>query len=75
MNQSHCPCCNQLRPFPTEPGEWEFCESPYLEPQRWCRVSVKLPLDDDRDGPDGLRIWHNGEMIWWPNYATWRKVS
>lgn len=74
-NVQLCPCCNQPRPCPTEPGEWEYCEAPYFRPQKWVRVSVKKPLPDDREGQEGLRLWCNGEMIWWPSNVTWRKVE
>lgn len=74
MNEKDCPCCGQKRPFPTEPGNWEYCEAPYFEPQVWVRVSVELPAEDDREGPYGLRLWKDGEVIWWPNHCAWRKV-
>jgi hypothetical protein len=61
-----------MMPFPTEPGEWEYSERIYEN--QFHRVSVKLPLPDDRDGQEGLRLWKDGEMIWWPSQATWRKI-
>lgn len=74
-DQRPCPCCGQTRPYPTEPGEWQFCEQPYILPKRWASVTVKLPAADDRDGQEGLRLWQNGEMIWWPSNSEWRKVE
>ncbi len=70
-----CPCCGQEVPFPTEPGEWEYCEYPSTSNPKWNRVSVRLPESDDRFGSDGLRLWKDDEMIWWPSgYTAWRKV-
>jgi hypothetical protein len=76
-NVSPCPCCGQLRPFPTEPGEWEYASTftIFLGDPKWHRATIKLPAQDDRDGQEGLRIWENGEMIWWPAKCTWRKVE
>lgn len=74
INQKPCPCCGQLRPFPTEVGEWEYTPEIYFENPRWFRVTVKLPEPNDRDGQEGLRLWMNGEIVWWPNNCTWRKV-
>jgi len=73
-NIKNCPCCGQPRPFPTEEGEWEVNEQPYCSDGNWMRVSVRKPLPDDRDGQDGLRLWHRGKMIWWPT-GQWRKAT
>lgn len=82
-NEKPCPCCGQIRPCPTEPGEWEYCEAIFMEPQyiHWIRASVRLPLPNDRDGQEGLRLWQMSEesgemeMVWWPSNAAWRKLS
>jgi hypothetical protein len=76
-NVRNCPCCGKPRPFPTEPGEWEYMENPTMPPeyQKWVRVTIKLPEPNDRDGQEGLRIWKDGKMIWWPDSAAWRKVE
>ena len=73
-NKKQCPCCGQLRPFPTEPGEWEYTEEIYFENPRWTTVSVRYPELNDRDGAEGLRLWKDGEMIWWPSSCAWRKL-
>lgn len=73
-NVSICHCCGQNRPFPTERGEWEFCEMPTSPKAHWVRCTIQNPLPDDRDGPDGLRLWVNDEMMWWPKNAAWRKI-
>ena len=77
VNVCLCHCCGQLRPFPTEPGIWEFNESVTMPNSEmyWVRAEVKHPLPDDRDGPIGLRLWVAGKMVWWPNKAAWRKVE
>lgn len=74
-NVKLCPCCSQPRPYPTEPGVWEFCQAPYMPKQIWIRVEVKLPDINDRDGDEGLRLWRDDEMLWWPGNATWRKIE
>lgn len=73
-NQKHCTCCGQSQPFPTEPGEWEYTEQVYMDNPYWAKVTVKLPEPDDETGQSGLRLWQNGEMIWWPNNCAWRKL-
>jgi hypothetical protein len=77
MNESPCTCCGQVRPYPTEPGEWEYSELIYMPSgkQFWQRVTIKKPDANDRDGQDGLRVWKDGEMIWWPHNAAWRKIQ
>jgi hypothetical protein len=70
-----CPCCGQPRLVPTEPGEWEYCEFIRAEKPIWVRVSIKLPEFDDKYGQDGLRIWQDGKMVWWPSHCAWRKVE
>jgi hypothetical protein len=70
-----CSCCGQKAPYPTEPGEWEYCENPNMKNQKWIRVSVELPDEDDKYGPDGLRLRKDGELIWWPNNSAWRKFK
>jgi hypothetical protein len=77
MNESPCTCCGQVRPYPTEPGEWEYCELIFMpaDKQFWQRVTVKKPDANDRDGQEGLRLWEDGKMIWWPALAAWRKIQ
>jgi len=72
-----CPCCGQPRPVPTEPGEWEYMISPTMPPDltKWIRVTIKKPEPNDRDGQEGLRVWQNGEIVWWPSHCAWRKVE
>jgi hypothetical protein len=74
-NVKKCPCCGQLRPVPTEPGEWEFSENIYFDNPTWVRVTIKLPEANDEDGQYGLRIWKDGKKIWWPCTSAWRKVE
>lgn len=70
-----CPCCGQMRPYPTTPGIWEFTVDPALsealgrEPH-WTTVEVK-------EHEEGLTItpMRSSEPIWWPNNAQWRKKS
>jgi len=73
-NIKKCSCCGQLRPTPTEPGEWEYSRTINFETPKWIRVTVTLPESNDRDGQEGLRLWENGEMIWWPDNVAWRKL-
>lgn len=78
-NIKPCSCCGQLRPYPTEPGKWQFSENVAYESYgykvTWTDVEVKLPLIDDRDGQEGLRLWQHGKMVWWPSNCAWRKVE
>ena len=73
-NTTLCSCCGQFRPFPTEPGIWEYNEW-VTGSQNWIPVEVKYPESADHDGPDGLRLWIDGHMAWWPSHAAWRKIS
>ena len=77
-----CPTCGQIRPFPTEPGKWEFHESITLEEScdmPWTPCEVKLPQKGERYFEDGgLRLWveEHDEPVWWPQRgAAWRKVE
>ena len=73
-NNQLCSCCGQPRPYPTEPGEWEYCNWITGNSPVWIRVSVKLAEKDDAERyGDGLRLWESGKMIWWPNNCAWRK--
>lgn len=67
VNEKLCPCCGQIRPYPTEPGIWEYCEYPTTTKQYWNRVEIKKT-------DDGLVIIKDGEEVWWPDMAMWRKV-
>jgi hypothetical protein len=42
---------------------------------KWIRVTIKKPEPNDRDGQEGLRVWQNGEIVWWPSHCAWRKVE
>lgn len=74
-NESQCSCCGQMRPFPTEPGEWEYSQNANWDNPTWQSVTVKLPLKNDRDGGDGLRLWQDGNLVWWPCNCAWRKIK
>ncbi len=74
-NIKKCCCCGQLRPYPTEPGEWEYSEDVYFANPTWIRVSVKLPERDDEEGQYGLRLWKDGKIVWWPTNSAWRKIN
>ncbi len=73
QNVKPCGTCGQLRPYPTEPGEWEYNELVWHESGAWNRVTV-------RKSPDGLslEIVPKGatQPIWWPQGgAAWRQVT
>jgi hypothetical protein len=64
-NEKRCPFCGQQRPFPTEPGKWE-----YTHPIKEEWISVEARLEEGI-----LRLFLEGDdkPLWWPNYAIWRK--
>jgi len=71
-NFAHCHACDSLRPFPTEPGEWEYLEEPGFQRMKggiehWRRVTVKT-------NEEGITITPHGETepVWWPSRAQWR---
>ncbi len=80
-NIRDCHCCGQPRPYPREPGKWEYLESPTMTREdgstyhKWQRVNV-IAHNDDYEGPS-LRIIPEGETepIWWPSNCAWRKVE
>jgi hypothetical protein len=69
----NCPVCGQSRPFPTQPGIWEFREHSHLP---WTRCRVVLSTGKEHhDAPEGVLILFikgNKEPCWWPT-AEWRK--
>lgn len=80
-NEKLCPCCGQVRPYPTEPGAWEYLESPGLARAmhlngKICRVPGWIPVDvvKSEEG-EGLLCIPVGEHepIWWPDQAMWRR--
>jgi len=71
-NFAYCHACDSLRPYPTEPGEWEYLEDPGMRralesPEHWKRVTVKA-------NPEGMTITEHGKTVprWWPTTAKWR---
>ena len=69
-----CPCCGEMRPYPTEPGRWRFRQHPYMwddfgDKWPWRTVTVK-------PDPEGLTITEDGkkEPMNWPDNAVWRKL-
>ena len=81
-NMKPCPCCGQLRPYPTEPGEWEYRQYPWLP---WSKAKiVKSTGKEHHEVPEGeLLFYGTGEAAdvfetepsWWPGYAEWRKLK
>lgn len=70
-----CNCCGQQRPYPTEPGKWEYATDPALADMMgkkliWNPVIVKADEEGMTITPVG-----EDEPIWWPNNAMWRKVE
>jgi hypothetical protein len=78
-NQCLCPYCGQTRPFPTEPGEWEYTECPTVKGSVWTRVSIvwSKTAFNYVTGEPNLEIQPKGqsEPIWWPVPSAWRKVK
>lgn len=66
-NIEPCPCCGQLRPYPTEPGRWRYKTYGLGD---WYTVTVK---QDD----EGLTMTHDGETKpdWWPGNAEWEQIK
>lgn len=71
-NVTLCSCCGQERPFPTEPGIWEFCEDPLFN-HDWVRCIIERHEYPE----EGMTVTPIGsdEPIWWPKDAKWRKVE
>ena len=82
-NVKECPCCRQLRPFPTEPGEWEYREKGN---KIWTRATIKLATGSEfSDCEPGNLLFYCHEIMnaidfedrhpgphWWPVDAEWR---
>jgi hypothetical protein len=75
-NMNPCPCCGQMRPFPTEPGRWEY-GYPYLL-NEWKKCSVKISTGEEhREVPPGeLLFYPDGREgpCEWPEYRAWKKL-
>jgi hypothetical protein len=75
MTQTPCPCCGQMREFPTGPGMWEYNETPMYYGSKWNVVNVVANDGTYKDVPvGGLVCIVEGEPIWWPSGA-WRRSS
>ena len=37
-----CPCCGQLRPYPTRPGIWEYKQYPSMTSSEWIRCEIRI---------------------------------
>ena len=64
-----CECCGQCRPFPTNPGKWEY-KSTFFSDTHWQQVEI---LQDK----EGLIMIPFGEKkpTWWPPNVEWRKIE
>lgn len=53
-----CPCCGQDRPFPTQPGKWEFKRSFH----DWIKCEIKVS--------DGTEFYdaEKGGLLFYPEY-------
>jgi hypothetical protein len=77
----NCPVCGQSRPFPTQPGIWEYREYPWLP---WSKAKIVVSTGNEHHNVPvgGLLFYGTGETVdvfetepcWWPT-AEWRKVG
>lgn len=81
-----CPCCRQMRPHPTQPGEWEY-RTIYNDTWRRAIISVSTGYEDEPCEPGHLVFYDHDIMNatdledqhpgshWWPEHAQWRKLE
>jgi len=75
-NMKPCPCCGQMRPYPTEPGEWEYREYSWL-PWEKCKI-VRSTGKEHHEVPEGELLFYReggASPAWWPDHAEWRKIE
>ena len=64
VDQIPCNCCGQLRPCPTRPGIWEFCEHVRMVDlgySQWRRCSIKMSTGKEH------REVSEGELLFYPD--------
>ena len=67
-----CVSCGQDRSYPTRPGKWKYKEVPdFLGRNQWVVVDV---IAGPEDGDLGIIPEGQGEPVWWPKQAIWKKL-
>lgn len=74
INTQPCTCCGQERPYPMEPGIWQYRQA-CLDTD-WNTVEIKV-VYVEAEKREILHIFPEGEAepIWWPTNVQWRKLQ